>query len=641
MRIILVITLVLLFKILGAQNYNNIQVKEEFDIFNTFEVNIDYKPCTIDPNNDAGTFGDGMSKLIEGYIALYKATKDKKYLYKFVLQSLCMVENRHDINPDADNNEPRWSFDPQTYQDGYIIAAFSRFIYFIKIEEPSLFNTPIYQFDELNPANYAANTCNCNKFDITFSTLGQYVNWLQDRVCETLNWFVSNEYWDNSGGIKKTPTDESVAEINMQVGFGRAFLFIGLITNNQSYLSKAYTFANLYKGNVNINDPCSGAQYNEPVLKLTNDDAYWWYHSGWRVTRRECSYWSSSPPFYHWGKYDNYPAYVEYIEEISHGAIVTWLPLDFYKFQPNNPFTLTDMIRFRNMFTKHIYRGSNSFSKGVNGQDSPVCTSDNLDLRVLNYMPFYEFDGASTTATAPDVYDIVLNYYINNIHNYSNSPYYGQDNKGHAEVVLAQWTKECPNLTLYNREVVYNQDFFSKGVLTVAPEEATGNSYAEPIISDKKFIVKPNVTVNMSAPSKISLKQGTHIMAGAQFRAYLNPNLCNQSYSTLSNSEISDPTSNYNQKTIIKETEDDNLLIKSEIRIYPNPTKDYITIEITNFPDELQGLIVISDLQGRIIYKTTQIKQKTIIDLSKYTYGNYILQITVNDIKREWNIIKQ
>ena len=42
MRIILVITLVLLFKILGAQNYNNIQVKEEFDIFNTFEVNIDY-----------------------------------------------------------------------------------------------------------------------------------------------------------------------------------------------------------------------------------------------------------------------------------------------------------------------------------------------------------------------------------------------------------------------------------------------------------------------------------------------------------------------------------------------------------------------------------------------------------------------
>lgn len=145
----------------------------------------------------------------------------------------------------------------------------------------------------------------------------------------------------------------------------------------------------------------------------------------------------------------------------------------------------------------------------------------------------------------------------------------------------------------------------------------------------------------MSAPSKISLKQGTHIMAGAQFRAYLNPNLCNQSYSTLSNSEISDPTLNYNQKTIIKETEDDNLLIKSEIRIYPNPTKDYITIEMTNFPDELQGLIVISDLQGRIIYKTTQIKQKTIIDLSKYTYGNYILHITVNDIKREWNIIKQ
>lgn len=77
------------------------------------------------------------------------------------------------------------------------------------------------------------------------------------------------------------------------------------------------------------------------------------------------------------------------------------------------------------------------------------------------------------------------------------------------------------------------------------------------------------------------------------------------------------------------------------IAIYPNPTSENLTIEMTNMPDELKGLIVISDLQGRILYQTTQVKQKTIIDFSKYTYGNYILQITVNDIKREWNVLKQ
>lgn len=98
---------------------------------------------------------------------MYKATGDKAYLYKFILQSLCMMENRHDLNASAINNDPRWSFDPQMYQDGYIIAAFSRFIYFVKLEEPSLFNEPVHQFDELNPANYAANTCNCNNFGRT------------------------------------------------------------------------------------------------------------------------------------------------------------------------------------------------------------------------------------------------------------------------------------------------------------------------------------------------------------------------------------------------------------------------------------------------------------------------------------------
>ncbi len=276
MRIILVITLVLLFKILGAQNYNNIPVKEEFDLFNTFEVNIDYKPCTVVPNNDAGTFGDGMSKLIEGYIALYKATGDKAYLYKFVLQSMCMVENRHDINPDADNNEPRWSFDPQMYQDGYIIAAFSRFIYFIKIEEPSLFSVPIYPFDELNPSNYATNTCNCNKFGIIFSTFGQYANWLQDRVGETLWWYLTNGYWSNEWGMLQVPgSNASGVAINMQIGFGRALLFNGLTTGDQNFLDKAGTIAFLFKENVNFYDSCEDELYFASTFRVTSNNAYW------------------------------------------------------------------------------------------------------------------------------------------------------------------------------------------------------------------------------------------------------------------------------------------------------------------------------------------------------------------------------
>ena len=107
MRAIFFIISVLSFTILNAQNYGNVFVKEEYDLYNkTMVYNTSYNPCTADPNNDQGTFGDGMAKVLEGYIPVYKATKDKAYLYKFVLQSLCMMENRHDFA--GINSQPRW-----------------------------------------------------------------------------------------------------------------------------------------------------------------------------------------------------------------------------------------------------------------------------------------------------------------------------------------------------------------------------------------------------------------------------------------------------------------------------------------------------------------------------------------------------
>lgn len=345
MRTIIISAMLLFSTSLAGQNYNTIPAKEEFDLYNDIRVfNTSYNPCTANPNNDAEIFGDGMSKVLEGYIVMYKATGDKAYLYKFVHQSLCITENRHDFNPSATNNEPIWSFDPQMYLDGYIIAAFSRFIYLVKNEIPTLFNEPIYQFDELLPANYAPNTCFCNKFGITFSTFGQYANWLQDRVGETLWWYLTNGYWSNDWGMLQVPGSNATgAAINMQVGFGRVLLFIGLTTGEQSFLDKAETIANLYKSHVFFYDICENKFYNADVLRLTNDNAYWWYHSGWSRLRKDCF------PFFNVPKYSGF---VAFIEDISHGGIVTWLPLDFCKFQPNTPFSINDMIRFRNTFSK-------------------------------------------------------------------------------------------------------------------------------------------------------------------------------------------------------------------------------------------------------------------------------------------------
>jgi hypothetical protein len=232
---------------------------------------------------------------------------------------LCMVENRHDFNPEADNNEPRWSFDPQVYQDEYIIAAFSRFVYFIKVEEPLLFSEQVYQFDELNPSNYGANTCNCNKFGKTFSTFGEYADWLQGRVGETLWWYLTNGYWSNEWGVLQTPgINATGAHINMQIGFGRALLFTGLTSAKKSFLDKAKTIANLFKGDVNFYDPCEDESYDAPTLRITSDNAYWWYHAGWRVSYRYCDSHQWPLP-----RVPKYSGFVEYYEDISHGAIAT------------------------------------------------------------------------------------------------------------------------------------------------------------------------------------------------------------------------------------------------------------------------------------------------------------------------------
>lgn len=184
-----IIILLLLSNILKSQ-YFNYSVKEEYDLFNEQEVNNSYNPCLVPPNGDQGTFGDHIFPILESYVTMFKTTKDKAYLYKFVKEAICVIENRHDYS--GINNEPRWA--TSMYHDGNIVAALSRFVYLIKIEEPSLKNELIYQFEEFKPSNYVPNTCNCNKFGITFNTFGQFADWVQGRVGETAYWFINNGY---------------------------------------------------------------------------------------------------------------------------------------------------------------------------------------------------------------------------------------------------------------------------------------------------------------------------------------------------------------------------------------------------------------------------------------------------------------
>ncbi len=101
------------------QLYGSIKIKEDFDTYNAMIVN-NYNPCGISPTGDGDSFGDGMSFILDGYITMYRTTGDKAYLFKFIIQSLCIMENRHDFA--GLNSEARWT--DATYQNGYIIGPF-------------------------------------------------------------------------------------------------------------------------------------------------------------------------------------------------------------------------------------------------------------------------------------------------------------------------------------------------------------------------------------------------------------------------------------------------------------------------------------------------------------------------------------
>ena len=492
-----------------AQTYDQFSVKEEYDYYNASLI-ARYKPFDSITRLNDEVYGDGMSHILDSYITMYETTSDKAYLYKFVMQSLSIVKNRHDFRG-VDDGIPRWDNSSSSmYLTGNTLAPLAHFVYFIKSNQ-SLDTTCIYPFAAIQN----------NSFNTTFHTFGAYASWLQERCGESLWWFISNGYW-TSKGFRRLG-ESSPAEINQQVGFGRALLYIGLAANDASLMEKAAIIANQFKSTVSIKDKCLGGDYTQPVLKITANNAYKWYHAGWRVKNYPCNTTSR-----------NYKEYTKYEEDISHGVHVTWLVNDFLKYQPKTPFKEIDMVRLKNTFAKNIYGGNGIFHNTVSGADFPFycgeeCNSTgmtpnftNYKFVPLSYMYLVDFENIETTS--PTVYEIVMEDYRLKILGEISVPnlYGGQANKGHAEVVAAQWKRESFNLTLYKRNVVYSQDFYAKNKLTIAPLIGPDTSYAEPTES-QEFKVEENVVSNISAEEEIILKPGIHFTSGSHVTLSITP----------------------------------------------------------------------------------------------------------------------
>lgn len=513
-----------------AQEYDTVCVKEDYDFYTENIVFNGYKLCTLHPDKDWNTFGDGVSKIIDGYVDMYLATKDKAYLYKFMHQSLCIIENRNDLNPEATAKTPKWSESTSsTYVDGYVIGSFARFVHLIKVLEPELRNVEMYQFEELNPDLYAPNTCNCNYTGKKFMTFGEYAEWLEDRTRETLDYFVKGGLWDYKSGVQQ-PGGELI--INMQTGFARCLLFTGLSSGNKEYLRMADTIASLHKSQVIFSDKCTKQKYKAPVFRLNRENnSYWWYHQGWRISYRECarSLFLKEP---------NFNVYTEYVEDVSHGTIVMAFPYEYYKYRNGSFFTATDMLRFRNTFVYNIY-DNGKYNIGVDGSNGTTYPESRYEAEQINtikmtcalgFANWADFD-FTPISSEPQVYNIVMNDYVKILHNQYEVPkwYGGQKSMGHAQIVAQHWKRETYNLSLFNRDMVYNQDFYAPGKIVIDPKYSrpkiagSKNPYAHPkVFTDggplNRFVIEPEVTVNITAKQSVHIKQGFYAKKGSVVR---------------------------------------------------------------------------------------------------------------------------
>jgi hypothetical protein len=434
---------------------------------------------------------------------MYKTTKDKAYLYKFMLQSMCMLENRHDIA--HVNNEPRWG--DLTYEDGYIIGSMSRFVHYVLMEDSLIGKEKVYQFPE-----FATNT-----FNETFQTFNDFAFWLNSRLTESLDWFIHEGYWKDEFGFLDKPYAKDALILNKQIGFARAAFFLGSVNDNAEYQRKAAIVADLFKSTVQFTDFCAKKSYKAPVLQVTEDNAYWWYHYGWSVNLQRCK------KLFKWKVSPSLAVYQSSYEDMSHGAVVLYVPIDHYYLNQNSPFNLEDMKRFRNTFVKSLYDGKGGFYNSVRKNDTLIsdnhCRSDcphsYHEMKALMYMNYADFDKYYPNELG--AYEIIMNLYKSDLANSISIPngYCCGMNKGHAEVVQAQWKRENIVLNLYQRQLVYDQNFTSSGSLTICPQSSLSAAYAEPFVSTETFTIEPLVKSEMKAVEKIQLKPGTHFKAGS------------------------------------------------------------------------------------------------------------------------------
>ena len=130
--------------------------------------------------------------------------------------------------------------------------------------------------------------------------------------------------------------------------------------------------------------------------------------------------------------------------------------------------------------------------------------------------------------------------------------------------------------------------------------------YGEIIIMGNNVVLESGDQVEMVATHSITLEPGFRAKNGSNFIARID---------TAANSISESNNSIY------------------QIEIFPNPTESYFTVRFHNLKESDNYLLFLTDVNGKVIYKTTAKKELIRINLTEYAEGIYFLKTMDNNSK--------